>query len=511
MRRLKKYLVVLLVLIIAPMSAFSQNEIAPDGYQKFYYQNGKISSEGTMRSGKPDGYWKTYFESGNLKSEGNRADFLLDSTWKFYDETGKIVLTINYKKGLKNGLRVTYLEKEFIAENFENDIKQGLTTHYYSDSTIYKTINFVNGKEDGLSKEFGEDGRVITLTVYKKGYVVSRERINRLDSEGRKQGAWKFFHANGLVKTEGKFKNDLKDGYFKDYDEKGKLLTISKWIEGEQQKDVVELTKLEIEKEYYPNGTVKVFQGYKNGLPEGVRREYTEDGTLVAGFIFKEGKKVGEGIVKEDGLKNGAWKEFFITGELKAEGNYKDDIKVGKWTYYFANGKTEQTGKYDEKGKLTGKWVWYYPSGEILREENYLNGLADGTMTEFTEDGGIIAEGEFIEGEEEGQWIYETGGYREEGNYAFGLRQGVWKRFYPDGTLQFEGEFIEDNPNGTHKYYWDNGKLKEENEYLMGTKLGDWKTYNSDGTLFLVITYENGIEKKYDGIKIKPEFTEPDE
>jgi len=184
---------------------------------------------------------------------------------------------------------------------------------------------------------------------------------------------------------------------------------------------------------------------------------------------------------------------------------------VGKWTYYFANGKTEQTGKYDEKGKLTGKWVWYYPSGEILREENYLNGLADGTMTEFTEDGGIIAEGEFIEGEEEGQWIYETGGYREEGNYAFGLRQGVWKRFYPDGTLQFEGEFIEDNPNGTHKYYWDNGKLKEENEYLMGTKLGDWKTYNSDGTLFLVITYENGIEKKYDGIKIKPEFTEPDE
>lgn len=506
MNGIKTFLAAFLLLIIAHPAAFSQNETVPEGYQKFYYQNGKISSEGIMRSGKPDGYWKTYFETGGLKSEGNRVNFMLDSTWKFYDESGKLTVTINYKNGLKNGLRVTFLEKEFITENFENDIKQGLTTYYFPDSAISKTVNFVNGKEDGPSKEFGEDGRVITLTTYKKGYVMSRERINRLDTEGRKQGSWKFFHTNGLVKTEGKYKNDLKDGYFKDYDDKGKLLTISKWIEGEMQKDVVELTKLEVEKEYYPDGTVKSFQGYKNGLPEGVRREFAADGALVAGFIFKEGKKISEGITREDGLKNGPWKDYFITGELKAEGTYKDDMKVGKWTYYFTDGKTEQTGKYDDKGKLTGKWVWYYPSGEVLREENYLNGLADGMMTEFTEDGAVIAEGEFIEGQEEGQWIYQTDGFREEGNYAFGLRQGVWKRFYPDETLQFEGEFIEENPNGIHKYFWDNGNLKEEQEYLMGTKIGDWKTYNYDGTLFLIVTYENGIEKKYDGIKIKPEF-----
>ena len=511
MNGIKKYLAAFLLMIIAHPAAFSQNETVPDGYQKFYYQNGKISSEGIMRSGKPDGYWKTYFETGSLKSEGNRVDFLLDSTWKFYDEAGKLTVTINYKNGSKNGLRVTFLEKEFITENFENDIKQGLTTYYFPDSTISKTVNFVNGKEDGPSKEFGEDGRVITLTTYKKGYVMSRERINRLDTEGRKQGSWKFFHTNGLVKTEGKYKNDLKDGYFKDYDDKGKLLTISKWIEGEMQKDVVELTKLEVEKEYYPDGTVKSFQGYKNGLPEGVRREFAADGSLVAGFIFKEGRKISEGITREDGLKNGPWKDYFITGELKAEGTYKDDMKVGKWTYYFANGKTEQTGKYDDKGKLTGKWIWYYPSGEVLREENYLNGLADGMMTEFTEDGAVIAEGEFIEGQEEGQWVYETDGFREEGNYAFGLRQGVWKRFYPGGTLQFEGDFIEENPNGIHKYFWDNGNLKEEQEYLMGTKIGDWKTYNYDGTLFLIVTYENGIEKKYDGIRIKPEFVGEEE
>ena len=26
----------------------------------YYFENGKVSSEGTLRNGKPDGYWKSY-------------------------------------------------------------------------------------------------------------------------------------------------------------------------------------------------------------------------------------------------------------------------------------------------------------------------------------------------------------------------------------------------------------------------------------------------------------------
>ena len=486
----------------------SQNELIPNDYNKFYYENGQVSSEGTMRDGKPDGYWKTFYETGVLKSEGNRVDFLLDSTWKFYGEEGELVLRINYREGQKNGLRTTFLENEIIAENFENDIKQGLTTYYYPDSTVYKTIYFLDGRENGLAKEFGGDGRVVTLTVYKKGYVVSREKINRLDSEERKQGLWKFFHENGLIRLEGTYRNDLEHGYFKEYDEAGKLIATAKWVDGEKQEDAIELVRLNVEKEYYPDGSIKIMQSYRNGVPQGVRREYAEDGTITAGYFFSNGKIVGEGIVKEDGLKNGDWKEYFQSGDLKAEGKYTNGIKTGKWTYYHKSGNVEQTGIYDKSGRPKGDWVWYYPSGNILREEAYLDGLLDGLMIEYREDGNIIAEGEFIEGEEEGPWIYEYGDHREEGGYSYGMRNGVWKYFSGDGSLLFEGEFIEDNPNGKHVYYWDNGKAKDEIEYMMGFKQGNWKKYNSDGTLFLVISYENGIEKKYDGVKIKPEFEE---
>ena len=487
---------------------FSQNEIIPNGYNNFYYENGNVSSEGNMRDGKPDGLWKTYYENGILKSEGNRVDFLLDSAWKFFDEEGKLVLLINYKEGQKNGLRTTFLDNEIIEENFLDDIKQGLTTYYYPDSTILKTVDFVDGREHGLAKEFGKDGRVVTLTTYKKGYVVSREKINRLDSEERKQGLWKFFHQNGLVHFEGTYRNDLKNGYFKDYDEAGKLIATSKWVDGEKQEDVVELVRLKVEKEYYQDGSVKIVQSYRNGVPQGIRREYAEDGTITAGYIFDIGKIVGQGIVKEDGLKDGAWKEFYRNGTLKAEGSYNNGVKAGRWKYYHKNGNIEQTGVYGKDGKLKGDWVWYYPSGNILREEEYLNGFPDGLMTEYREDGAIIAEGEFIEGEEEGPWIFAYGDHREEGGYSYGMRNGIWKYFSGDGNLLFEGEFIEDNPNGKHIYYWDNGIVKDEIEYMMGFKEGNWKKYNSDGTLFLVISYENGIEKKYDGVKIKPEFEE---
>jgi len=85
------------------------------------------------------------------------------------------------------------------------------------------------------------------------------------------------------------------------------------------------------------------------------------------------------------------------------------------------------------------------------------------------------------------------------------MRNGDWKYYYDDGQLSFQGAFIDDNPNGRHSWFWPNGKKKDEGEYLMGMKNGDWIQYNTDGTVFMVISYQNGIEKKYDGVRIKPE------
>ena len=70
---------------------------------------------------------------------------------------------------------------------------------------------------------------------------------------------------------------------------------------------VAELTKLEVRRDYYPGGQVKIAATYnKEGNLEGVRREYAEDGSIAKSYIFRNGMMIGEGIVTEKGEKDGS-------------------------------------------------------------------------------------------------------------------------------------------------------------------------------------------------------------
>ncbi|HNS17108.1 MAG TPA: hypothetical protein PKH94_01300 [Bacteroidales bacterium] len=498
-----KYLFLFIFLLWTYVCAAQQNVINPNGLNVFYHENGQISSEGKMVNGVPDGYWKTYYENGTLKSEGNRKEFLLDSLWKFYDEKGKLVLEITYGNNKKNGIRRTIQEFEVIEENFADDIKQGNTVYFYPDGKKKKTVPFVDGIEDGMAYEYDPEGTVISLIEYKKGFIVNREKINRKDRNNLKQGKWAYFYDNGRVRLEGTYRDDLKNGYFKQYDREGNLVIVEKYLDDVLQENVAELVELDVLTDYYPSGKVKTVASYKDGIPEGVRREYTEDGRIWMAYTFRAGNMTGQGIMNEQGTKQGSWKEFYDDGKLKAEGDYDNGKKTGGWKYYYPDGTLEQEGFYNQGGMLDGVWRWYYPSGALHREEQYLNDLADGRSVEYDEAGKLVSSGEYIEGREEGFWFYDIDGSREEGTYGNGLRSGTWSSYYQDGQLRFTGNFIDDNPNGKHLYYWGDGKIKEEGRYVMGLKEGEWLKFDPDGTLFIVITYENGIETKYDGIKIR--------
>ena len=89
------YISILLLTVSNISIAQEKDSLVPAVY---YFENGKISSEGTLRNGKPDGYWKSYYPSSVLKTEGNRKNYLLDGQWKFYTEEGLLYLTIDYKE-----------------------------------------------------------------------------------------------------------------------------------------------------------------------------------------------------------------------------------------------------------------------------------------------------------------------------------------------------------------------------------------------------------------------------
>lgn len=483
-------------------------------FKVFYYPSGKKSSEGPMRNGKPDGYWKTYYESGIVKSEGNRLNFLLDSVWKFYSEEGIAMVSYTYKTGKKNGIKKTFDPKTGVLisdENYVDDIKNGETILYFPNGAVKSRTKFIEGKEEGIAYEYNEEGIIQTVIEYKYGFTKKLEKINRKDKNGLKQGVWKEFYENGIVKLDGRYVDDKKDGYFKEYDKKGSLLSTSKYIKGVLQKDVPELAKVDIRKEYYPDGKIKYIGGYKDSLPQGPHRQYDESGNIVSSQIYEDGFLMGEGILDEKGRQQGPWKEYHPTGELRATGEYKDGKKIGEWIFYHTNGKVEQKGKYDAKGKAQGLWKWYYETGNLLKEENYRDNILDGKMIEYSDSGQVITKGEYLDGEKEGPWFYQLGDYREEGSFKSGRREGTWKHYYnANNKVRFEGNYVDGNPDGKHIYYYSNGKVQQEGKYMMGLKEGDWIFKDELGVEYLKITFANDIEVKFDGVKVRPTQEEVD-
>jgi uncharacterized protein len=493
------------------VTAFSQEEASlKDGYKIFKYPNGAISSEGLIKNGKPEGFWKSYYVTGIKKSEGRRTNYLLDSIWIFYNQAGDITEKINYLFGKKNGWYYKYKKDPFKGiylwskELYAGDKKEGTAYFYYPKGEIQQTIAYNSGKKEGLSKEYDREGKIITLFEYNNDFLVSREKINRADNQGLKQSVWKDFYANGGIKYEESYIDDLLHGYFKEYDTKGRLVLTMLYDMGSIVKSNVEdEPDIEIQNKYDKEGKLIYSGPYRNKVPVGIHREYNDDGKVINAFIYNDnGLLLSEGIVDDAGNRSGKWKNFYPDGKIKAEGQFAKNRQYGLWKYYNILNKLEQTGSYNN-GRPDGLWKWYYDNGAIIREEEYFQGQRDGLYTEYSPGGEIICEGQYTDSEKNGLWKYRSGDYSEEGKYIIGLKNGEWKSYYSDGKLKFKGDFVQGNSDGKQIFYYESGKIKEEQYFKMGIKQKSWKKYDEDGMLVLIITYKDDVEININGVKIK--------
>jgi len=505
--KIEKVIMVIGLIIGLPFMSVSQE--IKEGYNKLYYPNGRISSEGNIRDGKPDGYWKNYYESGVLKSEGNRKDFKLDSLWKFYTEKGMIYLIYTYKEGKKNGYKYTYKpnpkdsSKGVIAseESFANDTLQG-EARYYEAGKLHQITFYKDGLPEGKSLQFNKDSVITAIIIYKGGFVKKITRINQVNTEGHKEGLWQTFYPDGTVKWEGTYIDGERDGYFKTYDEKGNLLTVEKYIDDVLQQNAPELAKLDIKTTYYSNGQVQSSGPYKNDVPFGMHRVYDQQGKPEKADMYDSGRVVASGPINGADEQEGDWKEFYENGDLKSEGNYTDGVKMGEWKYYFSDGKKFEIGKYDKKGKQTGQWLWYFEDGSLRRESNFIGGQEDGDFVEYNDSGKVITKGEYVDGLKEGTWVYQLGNYKDIGKYTDDMQDSTWTEYYVDnGQVRYTGKFNQGRPDGEHIWYYPDGKKELEGEYTLGLKEGHWRYFMPDGTLFLTITYRDDVETKYDAVE----------
>ncbi len=498
---MKKLLIYVLLLFVVN-TIYGQDEVVKNGYQRFYYPDGSVASEGIMRAGRPDGYWKTYNKDGSMKSEGNRRDFVLDSLWKFYTSDGSLKFTVTYRNGKKNGYRRTYLPDRILVDSFANNVKNNTCYVLYNDSSISAKVFYVDGLEEGWAYDYAKDGRVIGKTLYEHGFIKKSEIINSFDLEGNRNGVWKFFYDDGTTKLVGRYKNGIEDGYFKYYSKDGSLDSIKKFRNGLEVLDTPELDTYDIKTDYYADGSPKVIGSYKDNKAEGVRREYDENGEITASYIMHKGAIIAEGILDNTGKKQGDWIFYYYNGKIESKGKFVDDIKIGSWIYYFDNGGIEQTGSYDNEGSFVGEWKWYYRDGSKRIVEQYFDGILEGQFYEYNVLGDVMIEGEFVNGLREGDWTITVNNYTEKGSYLENVKDGVWRYYYTEDSLYFVGNFIDGTPDGEHIWYFKNGKVKEKGKYIMGIRDGEWRYYNELGKLVLRIRYDYGKEIEYNAVRL---------
>ena len=472
--------------------------------QKFYYQDGTLSSEGFMRNGKPDGYWKSYYPNGVLRSEGNRKDMLLDSVWKFYDEKGNIQSEITYSNSLHQGLTRIYTTSYIEEYNYHQDTIVGNVYHKDYRGHIVGIIPYEGGVEHGWARMLDTLGNIHTVLHYENGNVIKREYINRYNAAGKKNGIWKEFSPQGILLAEGVYLNGKKHGYFKYYDANGYFQYIEKYENDILIENATETMHLDRKVDYHPNGKIHTIAHYFKGVPEGVRREYDSTGNVIKSYIFHNGIKLGEGIVDDNGKKQGPWKEYYESGAIKAKGKYINGKPAGEWHYYYEDGKTEIEGAYTSKGQKDGQWWWYYPSGSVLALEEYDDGDLNGLSFSLSAQGDTIECGNYDAGYETGKWYYINDSTRIEGKYADGKKEGVWKTYYPNGRLKIEERYFNNLLDGKVIYYWENASKMAEYNYNNGLLNGNAVKYDENGNVLFITTYKMGVETQYDGVKVTP-------
>lgn len=112
------------------------------------------------------------------------------------------------------------------------------------------------------------------------------------------------------------------------------------------------------------------FQGF--GMTEPIDKEaiYMDDRMEV---VKKKNNASYYCTLEEETPDGFYYKVYFLTGELKMEGTYKDSnmqIAHGQFTYYYRSGQTESTGLFREGNKY-GIWQRYHPDGSPKAEKIY--------------------------------------------------------------------------------------------------------------------------------------------
>ncbi len=345
-----------------------------------------------------------------------------------------------------------------IWQYYDIDKKQPKENYFLEDS--------ISGKLTGPYKAWYTNGLLQTEGYYKDNLPDStwtyyfengKIRMQGSLSSGKNTGLWSYYYESGNLSMQGKLNGTHREGLWVYFYEKGSKKTEGKFVNN---------LKECIWNYFYEDGNLKAQAYFKND--SGTYKEFYPDKKLKA-----EGKNV-------NGESDSTWTFYHENGKIKAQGDYANGLKTGSWIFYFPNGNISAQGDYVE-GKKDDKWIYYHENGNISSQGALREGKKEGYWRLFNELGNFKAEGVFEEGRGTYKEYYENGNLKISGEIENGKHNGQWYYYYEDQSL--EGECLYDMGNGNYIGYYPDGSVKMKGQIEDGTNTGLWELYKPDGSV----------------------------
>lgn len=306
--------------------------------------------------------------------------------WLRFNDDWKIVYEVTYLNGLKHGYERIFSEDGTLKEinKYQNGklIKESNETQTIDLKTEFgpnntKSLGGYNteGQKEGVHQLYNNEGKPIKSELYDDDKIVAKGLIT---ASGIREGYWELFYEDGHLKATGNYKNNKKVGkwlyyysgdtslqHIANYGSNGKANGLWLW--------------------FYESGDTLSIMNYENDNLEGDYLQFDMEGRIVVKGQYSDDMKVGHWkyIVGTeitrgnyiDDYQEGLWTtRDTLTNTILFKGSYSNDLPVGFHKYSYKNGKPKKFGSYNA-GERNGTWKYFKISGELKLTITYDQGI----------------------------------------------------------------------------------------------------------------------------------------
>jgi antitoxin component YwqK of YwqJK toxin-antitoxin module len=244
-----------------------------------------------------------------------------------------------------------------------------------------------------------------------------------------KNGLETLFYVSGEKQSEGKYKDNKKEGKWTSWDSKGNIITqgsfkggqkSGKWEESDRQstfrgnyksdKKEGKWTQIWLgekqEEKYYSADEITRKIYYYDENQKRDDKDYIKQHVI---WWHKNGQKQKEGHFNDKG-SNGQWNKWYENGQLESKGSYEGGSEIGKWTYWYDDGQKHSEGCYKDK-RRDGQWTYWHENGQksakgSFASNSYIFGMIHGEGVDKDGRDNIAVWKGKKEEQKDGKWTY---------------------------------------------------------------------------------------------------------